>query len=198
MNAATRKHVMNLTSNLNKEYKKGMKVAQLSSNARYPTNDRPPNRRKINSLGREYGKIMERTSQIRRALTELKGSFSNAVRQEASSRRLTSLMRPFANRIPNIVYKRGLAREQARALKNFKEFNKNFRAPSPKRASPKRATPKRTVSPPKNSGIVPRSPATMARLAELGMLGKQPISVPRHNARTWKRLETGRIVLRTK
>lgn len=197
MNAATRKRVMNLSSNLNKEYKKGMMVAQLSSNARYPTNGRPPNRRKINSIGRQYGKIMERTSQIRRALMELKGSFSNAARQEAQSRRLTSALRPFANRIPNIVYKRGLAREQARARANFAKFNKNFRAASPKRASPKRASPKRTPSPPKNSGFVPRSPATMARLAELGMLGKPPDIFTHHNARTWKRLANGRIVLRT-
>jgi hypothetical protein len=189
MNAATRKRVMNLSSNLNKEHKKAMKVARLLIAGRNTNNQR-----KLNSLGREYTKIVIRTIELQRALADLKGSFSNAVRQEASSRRLTSTLRPFASRISNIAYKKGLAEQQAMARANLAEFIKNFRAPSPKRASP---SPKRTASPPKNSGFVPRSPATMARLAELGMLGKQPNTVPRHTARTYVRLANGRIVLRT-
>lgn len=91
-------------------------------------------------------------------------------------------------------YERGLREEMARAAANFAEFSSpsKFRQVSPVR-SPKRKTP----SPQRARGLSPRSPATLAREADLGIMGgaRRP-RAPANNTRvTWSRNAHGKIII---
>ena len=203
MNAATRKRIIKLTYNLNRERKTYNKVRKMVWNEWYKPNGSPQNQRKIASLTRESRKIKGRVNALENSIEALNASFKttvrkpfrNAVRQEAMSRRITSALQPFAKRISNIAYTKGLEREQARARANYNEFVKNLRAKTPNSPKRTRQSPRRAV----NSGLHPRSPGTLAREAELRIAGgaKSPNRFSVHRGRTWMRTPKGKIIVRT-
>ena len=94
-------------------------------------------------------------------------------------------------RVQQKMWARGLEREKKRALANFALWS----SPSAFKASPVRSPTRKTPSPPRARGPSPRSPATLAREAALGIMGgaRRP-RAPANNTRvTWARRANGTI-----
>ena len=96
-------------------------------------------------------------------------------------------------RLARVTYKRGLEAEKKRASANFESWSapNAFRASPVRMPSPRRKTP----SPPRARGPSPRSPATRAREAALGIAGGRRRSPgAANNTRiTWRRNANGKI-----
>lgn len=125
------------------------------------------------------------------------GLYKNAIREEVAARKLRSKFRKYASPLLRSFREKGLAKERARALANFKQFQRDprGRTPSPKKRSPKNASRPATPRGPK-----PRSPATLTREARMGIVGgfKHAIASPNNTRITWRRSPSGRIsILKT-
>ena len=96
-------------------------------------------------------------------------------------------------RLERMTYKRGLEAEKKRALANFALWSapNAFRASPVRMPSPRRKTP----SPPRARGPSPRSPATRAREAALGIAGgaRRPPAAANNTRITWRRNANGKI-----
>jgi hypothetical protein len=98
---------------------------------------------------------------------------------------------PMITRVQEKLWSRGLESEKKRAMANFAKFSRNPLGLSPSPPRQRRKTP----SPPRARGPSPRSPATLARQANLGIVGgaRRSPGAANNTRVTWRRNANGKI-----
>ena len=98
---------------------------------------------------------------------------------------------PLITRAQDAVWRSGLESEKKRAMANFAKFSRNPLGLSPSPPHQRRKTP----SPPRARGPSPRSPATLARQANLGIMGgaRRSPGAANNTRITWSRNANGKV-----
>lgn len=175
-------------SNFDKHLKTLRKLSGLRGNA-------SQNARKLAALEREHVRIRGLMNAAALSLRSLPGR--RALREEVASRRLTSLLRPFTAKISNIAHESGLRAARNAGLAHYYENWGSEENPvwAGARKSPNRRTSPNRQPSPRNTGLRPRSPATLAREQELGIAGgfRHRAASPNASKITWSRNANGKI-----
>ena len=179
-------------SNFDKYLKTLRKLSGLRGNA---SQQAAPNARKLAALEREYTRVKGLMNAAALSLRSLPGR--RALREEVASRRITSLLRPFTARISNIAHESGLKAARNAGLAHYYENWGSEENPvwAGARKSPNRRTSPNRQRSPRNTGLRPRSPATLAREQNLGIAGgfRHRVASPNASKITWSRNANGKI-----
>jgi hypothetical protein len=94
-------------------------------------------------------------------------------------------------RVSDKIWRRGLEEAKKLAMANFAKFSRDPWASSPSPSRQRRKTP----SPPRARGPSPRSPATLARQANLGIMGgaRRSPGAANNTRVTWSRNANGKV-----
>jgi hypothetical protein len=96
-------------------------------------------------------------------------------------------------RVSDKIWRRGLEEAKKLAMANFAKFSRNPRALTPSPPRRRRKTP----SPPRARGPSPRSSATLARQANLGIMGgaRRSPGAANNTRITWSRNANGKVLI---
>jgi hypothetical protein len=159
------------------------------------SNTRPSEQR---ALWNKLSMISRKWQAARQLVFELDRKLGLGLNTNYSAMELNVISNLLTKHLPSQKHKRwlkGLEEEKKRAMENFAKFSRNPWAlspsPSRRRPSPRRKTP----SPPRPRGPSPRSPATLARQVNLGIMGgaRHPIATANNTRVTWSRNANGKI-----